>query len=323
MKKESAMKKALKIIGIVLGVFILVLLAAVLFINFKPLPTYEVKAPDIQVEADSQMLARGEHLAHLSCADCHIGKDGKWSGRFIEDGPFGLVHSANITRHPEAGIGRYTDGELLYLLRTGIARDGHMTMPMMPRLVHMSDEDIKSIVAYLKSDARVLEPSETKQPAVQYSLLAKALLAFGFEPQPYPGQSVNAPAPSNKVAYGKYLATTVVECFGCHSADFTKVDIITPENSAGYFGGGNKLLDPKTGEVIICANLTPDVETGIGAWTEEEFGRAVRAGQGKNGPLHPVMPRFTNFTDEEISAMWAYLQTIPAISNDVVAKAEK
>lgn len=317
------MKKALKITGIAVGAIALLLIAFALFINFKPMPAYEVEAPNIRIDADSQMIARGEHLAHLNCAMCHTGEDGKWSGKLVEDGAFGTIYSANITQHPETGIGSYTDGELVYLLRTGIARDGHMTMPMMPRLVHMSDEDLHSIIAYLKSDAKFVQPSEVKHPATKYSFLAKAILTFAFGPVPFPEETIKAPDPSDKVAYGKYLAATVVECYTCHSADFAKVDIVTPENSLGYFGGGNPILHQETGEIIPSANLTPDPQTGIGAWTEEDLGKAIRAGISSKGPLSPAMPRFTNFTDEEISAIYAYLQSIPAIRNDVVARAQQ
>lgn len=317
------MKKALKITGIAVGAILLLLIAFALFINFKPMPTYEVMAPDIRIEADSLLIARGEHLAHLNCALCHTGEDGQWIGRLMEKGAFGTIYSANITQHPEAGIGAYTDGELVYLLRTGIARDGHMTMPMMPRLVNMSDEDLRSIIAYLRSDAGVVQPSGIKQPATQYSFLAKALLTFAFAPLPFSEQKIETPDPSDKIAYGKYLVTSVGDCFGCHSADFAKVDIATPENSMGYFGGGNPMTDPETGAIVPSANLTPDPQTGIGAWTQEELSKAIRAGISPKGPLSQAMPRFTNFTDEEIGAIYAYLQSIPPIENDVVAKAQQ
>ena len=60
---------------------------------------------------------------------------------------FGVIYSKNITKDPEHGIGKWTDGELLYLLRTGIKPDGRF-LPVMAKLQKMSDEDIQSIVAF-------------------------------------------------------------------------------------------------------------------------------------------------------------------------------
>lgn len=68
------------------------------------------------------------------------------------------------------------------------------------------------------------------------------------------------------------------------------------------------------------ANLTPDA-TGIGSWTEAQFSRALRQGKSKgmeNGrPLLPPMPwmNYTNMTDEDLSAIFAYLQSIKPVKN--------
>jgi hypothetical protein len=88
-----------------------------------------------------------------------------------------------------------------------------------------------------------------------------------------------------------------------------------PENSKGYFGGGNVLLDKENKE-ILSSNLTMDKETGLGNWTEEDFIRTLRFGlRPDNTPLsYPMVPA-PMITDEEASAMWSYLQTIPEIHN--------
>jgi len=64
--------------------------------------------------------------------------------------------------------------------------------------------------------------------------------------------------------------------------------------------------------VSFADNLTPDEETGIGAWTEEDFAEAMRGG----GYL-PPMPAYPDLTDEELHAMFAYLRSIPAVRNPV------
>ena len=71
---------------------------------------------------------------------------------------------------------------------------------------------------------------------------------------------------------------------------------------------------------IPTRNLTPDKATGLGNWTEDQFIKAVKYGQrdGKAALRYPMEP-FTAMTDEEASAIWAYLQTVPPIVHDVDA----
>ena len=72
------------------------------------------------------------------------------------------------------------------------------------------------------------------------------------------------------------------------------------------------------GKVVLTQNLTPDPESGIGSWSAEKFLRAVKYGQ-KEGELalrYPMVP-YTLLTDHEVNAIFAYLQTIPPISNNV------
>lgn len=73
--------------------------------------------------------------------------------------------------------------------------------------------------------------------------------------------------------------------------------------------------------VSFTANLTPDAETGLGRWTEQQFVATLRTGRhlGRGRPLLPPMPvpAFTALSDEEIGAIFAYLRTIPAVRNRV------
>lgn len=73
--------------------------------------------------------------------------------------------------------------------------------------------------------------------------------------------------------------------------------------------------------VSFTANLTPDKETGLGAWSEQEFVRALKTGRhhGLGRPILPPMPipAYRNFSEEELAAIFAYLGTIPALKNQV------
>ncbi|MBK9017467.1 MAG: hypothetical protein IPM82_27365 [Saprospiraceae bacterium] len=91
------------------------------------------------------------------------------------------------------------------------------------------------------------------------------------------------PPITDKVGHGKYLVTGKVECFSCHSPSFENTNIMEPED-AGFFSGGNAMPDME-GNIIVTRNLTPDKETGIGNWTQEEFIKTVKHGQRPNGQI--------------------------------------
>jgi mono/diheme cytochrome c family protein len=312
------MKRFLKITGIILGLILLVLLIAAAYINFAPLPTYETKSLDIEVVSDSTAVAEGKRMAQMVCFQCHM-NNGKLMGGIMEeaDSPFGLIHTPNITQDIENGIGKYTDGELAYLLRTGIKRDGGYAPPWMPKFPHLADKDLNNIIAYLRSDAPEVQPSDVAQPDDQPSFLVKMLLRVAFKPLPYDGKPISAPPATEREAFGNYLATAKLDCFGCHSPDFKTQNILEPEKTPGYFSGGNKFKTEDHG-LVISANLTPDNSTGIGNWTEEQFIRVVKYGRKPDGTnVRPPMPPFVQLTDDEAAAIWAYLQTVPSIKQDV------
>lgn len=315
------MKKALKIFGYVLIGLLVLILGLAAYIQLAPMPTYEVKAPDLKITADSARIAEGRRITMTMCVHCHRGPDGKLSGDlWVSDDAFGKIWSANLTQHPDAGIGRYTDAELMHALRTGIKRDGHISGPFM-MFRNMSDEDMAAIIAFLRSDAPEVQPSERRQPPAELAFLGNLWLKMLIKPMPYPEKPIIAPPPSDKLAYGRYLVNGKWECFTCHSASFETNNLDEPEKSKGYLGGGNHLADAH-GNSAISANITPDRETGIGAWTEAQFAGAVRFGKRPDGKsLSPLMPPMTVLTDEEVSAIWVYLQTVPAISNNVKVSA--
>lgn len=78
---------------------------------------------------------------------------------------------------------------------------------------------------------------------------------------------------------------------------------------------------------VYAANLTPDVETGLGAWTEEAFVRTLRTGKHRGEadgrPILPPMPwpNLAAQSDEDLHAIWSYLRSIPAVHNEVPAPA--
>ncbi len=312
------MKKMLKWLGYILLGIVGLLLCAAAYIQLAPMPTYEVKAPNLNIPADSTRLAEGRRIVLTECIHCHRSTDGKLGGDLWANTPeIGKLWSANITQHPTAGIKDYTDGELAYLMRTGIKRDGHFAGPWMTFPL-MSDEDVASVITFLRSDAPEVQPSENRQPPHDLAFFGKMVLKIFLKPTlQYPQQPIMAPPPTDKIAYGRYLATGRWECYRCHSASFETNNDLNPEQSVGFFGGGNHIAD-KENKPVNSANITLDRETGIGAWTEAQFADAVRFGKRPDGKsLSHLMPPMTMLRDDEVSAIWAYLQTVPPLKNAV------
>src|SRR5216683_3834654 len=131
------------------------------------------------------------------------------------------------------------------------------------------------------------------------AILAIILLctAFGF------GQAQAEPS-AETIARGKAL-TEAADCASCHTADPAKP-----------LAGGKKIDTPFGG--IYSPNLTPDRDTGLGAWSDEEFYRALRYGVRRDGSLYyPAFPypNFTKMIRDDLLAIRAYLATLTPVQN--------
>jgi hypothetical protein len=148
---------------------------------------------------------------------------------------------------------------------------------------------------------------------------------------------------ADRVARGKYLVTAV-GCHDCHTPmkmgdkgpepDMTRMLSGHPEGmklppapaGVGPWGITASLtMTAWSGPwgTSYVANITPDRETGLGKWTEDNFVKTIRTGRhmGTGRPVLPPMPipAFVNFNDEDLKSIYAYLRTVPAIRNRVPA----
>jgi cytochrome c553 len=290
-------KKVLKWIGIILGGLVgLVLVAAAVVIaigsarvgaDLSDAPVEMVDVPDGEAA-----VARGQHIAETRyCGECH-GEDLAGTDFMNEEG-FAVLPAPNLT---PAGVGGdYTDEDWIRALRHGVGGDGRPLI-IMPSEVytHLGDEDLGALIAYLKT----LEPVENDLPARQIGIPARALIALGqfpLAPSLIAQENVERPAPEPgvTVAYGTYIARTA-GCALCHGE--------------GLAGG----VDPETN--APTPNLTPAGE--LGSWSEADFITAMREGTRPDGTMmsSELMPwqNVGQMTDEELSALWSYLENLPA-----------
>lgn len=313
--------KILKWVGISLLILIIGVLIYVLTSWNK---TYDQAYPDIKASTDSTLLARGEYLVYgpAHCAECHTDIEGyklaikgektELYGGYEFKLPFGSVYSRNLTSDKETGIGNYTDGELGRAVRYSIKKDGHLMIPFM-NYQNMSDEDLTAVISYL----RTLAPVKKEIPEPKWNLMGKAVLTFFLKPVGPNGVPPKSVSADTTIAYGKYLATAISNCNGCHTpVDFRTGKVIGPE-----FSGGNKMESAtmETGVFMMTPNLTPDPETGIiYNWTQADFIKRFR-----DGKLYPesIMPwgPFKNFSDNDLKAIYAYLKSLPPTKHEIVS----
>jgi len=285
-----------------------------------------------KVEATPERLARGRYLVvHVAdCVGCHSDFHGDRFAMPIKAGtlgqggfPFdaklgvpGLVQAQNITQDKENGLGDWTDGEILRAMREGVNRKGDALFPMMPyeSFHDMSDEDARSVVAYLRTIPAVRHVVAPRQLDFPVNLLVR------LSPKPLSGP-VTAPDPKDTVAHGKYLVTSVANCRECHTPHDDKGQRIAGMD----FSGGWLMVGP-WGRVVT-ANITPDPDNYVGQASREEFiGRfkSFESLDGENAPIAPpgrntVMPwpRYAGMTREDLGAIYDYLKTLPPIKKKV------
>jgi mono/diheme cytochrome c family protein len=312
------MKKVAKRILIGAGILLFIIGCGLLYVQFSGIRTYETQKIDLKVEVTPERVSKGRKIASMVCMQCHVGADGKLTGKFLKDVPaeLGRVYSRNITNDPEIGVGKWTDGEIYYLLRTGISKEGKYYV-FMPQFPLVSDEDIKSIIAWLRSDDYTVQAASEEPPPSQSTLLTKCLSRLGvFEPFSLPEKSILSPDTANKIQLGKYLSGAVYTCYVCHSAGYMDLNSLEPEKSKGYYGGGFALTG-LNGETINASNITLD-QTGIADYSLDDFIKAVKYGRKKDGQLvrYPMFPH-ANLDDYEVEAIYEYLKTVPKINNTV------
>jgi mono/diheme cytochrome c family protein len=126
-----------------------------------------------------------------------------------------------------------------------------------------------------------------------------------------------------KVARGEYLVNSAMACGSCHTGRDPDVEDIAgflerPESTAKFLGGGGFATVEAMNATIWMPNLTPDPETGLGKWTDDEIVRAIRDGVNRDGRLMiPMMP-FSSYqyvSDADMEALVAYLRSIPPIKS--------
>jgi len=265
---------------------------------------------DASAQGDAK---RGEYLAKAGgCVGCHT--EDKTDAVPFAGGrslvtPFGTFYGPNITPHPQAGIGRWSEADFVRALREGVAPDGSHFFPAFPyaSFTKISDGDLRDLWAYLRTlppNPRASQPHDLNFPfGFRFVVAAWNLLFFT------PGPFVPDPKASAQVSRGAYLVQALGHCSECH----------TPRNFLGgpkqdrFLAGGRGPNDKRT------PNLTP---TRLKKWSDADLKEFFETGTTPDdnvvGEIMGEVIRNTTsqLAPADLTAVIAYLRTLPPLPEE-------
>jgi mono/diheme cytochrome c family protein len=306
-------------------IFLLVTVALCGFVTYVKIALPNVgPAPEIRLDKTKEQIERGKYLANSVCAcvDCHSSRDWKkFAGPIIpgtmgmggeaftqEFGFPGKFYARNITPF---GLSSWTDGEIYRAITSGVSKDGHAFFPVMPYLNYgkMAEEDIKAIIAYLRSLKSIESTIPESVPDFPMNIILNTI--------PKKANPTPVPSKTDILKYGEYI-TNAASCIECHTKQEKGEKLKGMEFAGGF---EFKLPNGK----VVSPNITPH-ETGIKDWTKTAFVNRFKAyadssyqpHEVENG-MQTVMPwmMYANMTEEDLGAIYDYLRTVAPVNNTV------
>ena len=252
---------------------------------------------------------RGEYLAKAGgCLGCHTEEKDKATpfagGRALKT-PFGTFYGPNITPHPQAGIGRWSEADFMRALREGRRPDGAHYFPAFPypSFTLISDADLRDLFAYL----RALKPSERQNQEHDLGFFYRWRFLVGVWKWLFftPGPFVPDPAARPVLERGRYLVTALGHCGECH----------TPRNFLGATRKDGFLAGAKD----VAPNLTP---TRLAKKGDGELKEFLRTGLTPDGDVaaesmaEVVQNTTSQLAPADLDAVVAYLRSLPPLPDE-------
>lgn len=256
---------------------------------------------------------RGKYLAAAAgCLGCHT-EDRKDAvpfagGRALKT-PFGTFYGPNITPHPQAGIGRWSEPDFIRAMRLGDRPDGANYFPAFPypSFTRIGDADLRDLWAYLRTLPPSPRPSRAHELRFPFGwrFLVTLWKWFFFTPGPFAGDS----RLSQTLNRGAYLVQALGHCGECH----------TPRNFLGapkrdrFLAGGKGPADKK------IPNLTP---TGLKKWSDGELKDFLTTGLTPDGDVaaeamgEVVRNTTSQLTPMDLGALIAYLRSLAPLAGE-------
>jgi len=256
---------------------------------------------------------RGEYLAKAGgCVGCHTEekKDAvPFAGGRALKTPFGTFYGPNITPHPQAGIGRWTEADFVRALREGVRPDGAHYFPAFPyaSYTNISDGDLRDLWAYLRTLPQSSRANQAHDLGFPFGwrFLVRPWKWLYFTPGPL----VSDPKASPTINRGAYLVRALGHCGECH----------TPRNFLGgpkrdRFLAGGKGPDGKG-----IPNLTP---TRLKKLSDGELKDFLVTGLTPDGDVpgeamgEVIQNTTSQLTPEDLAALIAYLRSLPPLPEE-------
>ena len=257
---------------------------------------------------------RGEYLSKAAgCLGCHTEEKKEavpYAGGRALKTPFGTFYGPNITPHPTAGIGKWSEAEFFQAVRHGTRPDGTNYFPAFPypSFTKINDADLRDLFAYLKSlrpSDRMSQPHDLKFPfAWRWLVTVWKWLFFT------PGVFTPDTKASAQINRGAYLTHALGHCGECH----------TPRNFMGGPIRARTLAGGKGPEGKDIPNLTPARLKK--KWSDKDLNDFLSSGLMPDGDvpaeaMGEVIRNTTGqLTPEDLAAMIAYLRTLPEIADE-------
>ncbi len=289
----------------------------------------DVPIPGLHVSTDPKVIEHGRYLVRgpAHCSICHMSSLDEVmrsdadeelplrGGLAFPIGPIVVFHTSNLTPDRETGIGRYSDGQLFRMLRHNVKPDGRASLaPLMP-FANMADEDLVAVVSYLRAG----EPVRNEVQPAEWKFTGKAIAALlrpaAFQPVVGHSPAVSAPPQEPTIERGSYLAHNVANCMACHSPLDPATGELTGPAFSGNANGERSMVD--AGVMLRAPNLTPHPTGVLTRFANEDawIGR-FRVGRVVRESIMPWGP-YTRMSDEDLRAIYRYLNTLAPVANDV------
>ena len=260
---------------------------------------------------------RGLYLSKAAgCVGCHtqVTKDPKdavpYAGGRALKTPFGTFYGPNITPHPQAGIGKWSEADFIRAMREGRRPDGAHYFPAFPypSFTGITDADLRDLWAYLRS----LPPSARASQEHELGFLYRWRFAVGFWKWLFFNQGPMTPDPKRTAALnrGDYLVNALGHCGECH----------TPRN---FMGGPkrDRLLagTDKGPEGKSVANITP---ARLKKWSDSEIRDFLQTGMTSDGDVtsetmgEVVTNTTSQLTPGDLAALIAHLRTVHPVESE-------
>lgn len=284
-------------------------------------PALSVAAPAVAEDAAAR---RGEYIFRASgCLGCHTDfknkKPALAGGRAIET-PFGTFYGPNITSDVIFGLGDWSEKDFIRALREGIAPDGSRYFPVFPYTSFngMSDRDLGDLWAYIRTVPPIGLPNRAHE--IDFPFGWRTLQRFWrwlyftprrFRPDPQQTKTWNR---------GAYLVRVLGHCGECHTERGLLGGLDQDQAMAGAQDGPEGSAAP---------NITPDRETGIGEWSEDDIVFLFKTGVTPEGDvvgalMAEVVEHGTrHLRDEDLNAMAEYLLSMPPKRKKIARKRGK